>query len=385
MKSKITFFPVDNGDMTLIELENSKTILIDINIRGRADDDDDDAPDVVTMLQQRLLRDAQGRLYVDVFLLSHPDQDHCRGLNKHFHLGKPDDCPDDKILISEIWSSPMVFRRASRHLTLSDDAKAFNTEAKRRVNLFKQTRHIGGVGDRILILGEDENGKTDNLDPILVQLDKQIHHVNGAPEAAVHARLLGPLSPSEFQGDEEETLSKNNSSVIVHFLIASDGNGDACAFLTGGDAEVAIWEKLWEKYGEHPWLQYDILQTPHHCSWHSLSYESWGDTDGKAKVSVAARNALDQANTGAFIIASSKPIEDDDNDPPCIGAKREYAKIARRVGGSFVCTGDLPQGQKAQPLSLELNKDGPSLVRQSPPSPKNIFIGAVGRQPLSHG
>lgn len=384
MKSQITFFPVDNGDMTLITLENGKKILIDVNIRGRADDDDDDAPDVAAMLRQRLPHDAQGRLYVDVFLLSHPDQDHCRGLAKHFHLGEPGSCPNDKILISEIWSSPMVFRRASRHLTLSDDAKAFNAEAKRRVNLFKQTRLIGDIGDRILVLGEDENGKTDNLDQILVKLDQQIHHVNGAPETAVHTRLLGPLPPSEFE-DEEETLSKNNSSVIVHFLIASDGTGDACAFLTGGDAEVVIWEKLWDKYGEHPWLQYDILQTPHHCSWHSLSHESWGDTDGKAHVSLGARNALAQAKTGAFVIASSKPIEDDDNDPPCIGAKREYEKTTRRVGGSFICTGDLPQGQKAQPLSFELDKDGLCLIRQSQPSPKSIFIGAVGRQPLAHG
>ena len=33
MQSTITFFPVDNGDMTLIKLEDKTTILIDINIR----------------------------------------------------------------------------------------------------------------------------------------------------------------------------------------------------------------------------------------------------------------------------------------------------------------------------------------------------------------
>jgi hypothetical protein len=102
-------------------------------------------------------------------------------------------------------------------------------------------------------------------------------------------------------------------------------------------------------------------------------------------VSLGARNALGQANTGAFVIASSKPIEDDDNDPPCIGTKREYEKIARNKSGSFLCTGDSSQGQKAQPLSFELTKDGPRPIRQSPPSPKSIFIGAVGRQPLAHG
>jgi hypothetical protein len=50
----------------------------------------------------------------------------------------PDDKKDDKdkkIVIREMWSSPIVFRRASKTHTLSDDAKAFNTEARRRVQV----------------------------------------------------------------------------------------------------------------------------------------------------------------------------------------------------------------------------------------------------------
>ena len=33
MTATITFFPVDNGDMTLIELESGRKILMDVNIR----------------------------------------------------------------------------------------------------------------------------------------------------------------------------------------------------------------------------------------------------------------------------------------------------------------------------------------------------------------
>jgi hypothetical protein len=36
MKSTITFFPVDNGDMTLIKLSDKTTVLIDTSIGGRA-------------------------------------------------------------------------------------------------------------------------------------------------------------------------------------------------------------------------------------------------------------------------------------------------------------------------------------------------------------
>ena len=35
MVAKIAFFPVGNGDMTLVELESGRKILIDINIRAR--------------------------------------------------------------------------------------------------------------------------------------------------------------------------------------------------------------------------------------------------------------------------------------------------------------------------------------------------------------
>ncbi len=79
-------FRVGNGDMTLIETDSGRFILIDINIRAAADDPDDDTPDVGRQLKDRLPRDNQGRPYVDAFLLTHPDKDHCTGLQAHFHL-----------------------------------------------------------------------------------------------------------------------------------------------------------------------------------------------------------------------------------------------------------------------------------------------------------
>ena len=98
---------------------------------GAADDDDDDTPD----LRDRLKRDAKGRKYLDSFLLSQPDQDHLNDLYNHFHLGSPDEWSkdDDKISIREVWSSPIMFRRASTDNPLCDDAKAWAREARRRV------------------------------------------------------------------------------------------------------------------------------------------------------------------------------------------------------------------------------------------------------------
>ena len=386
MTAQLAFFPVGNGDMTLVQTEGGHSILIDVNIRSAADDPDDDTPDVAAKLRDRVVRDAAGRLYVDALLLSHPDEDHCRGLRRHFHLGPPDEWSKsaDKILIREIWSSPMVFRRASRRHVLCDDARAFKAEARRRVRVFRDTPWNVGDGDRILILGEDDDGKTDDLQAILVRVDEQFSRVNGQHDYSMTALLLAPLPTDE--DDDEEVLSKNNSSTILRFSLAGDGIADKCRFLTGGDAEVAIWEKLWNRHSSSPdCLSYDILQSPHHCSWHSLSHDSWSEMREDAEVSEDARSALSQARSGATIVASSNPIEDDDNDPPCIRAKREYDAIASDAAGSFECVGERPSAKSPDVMEFEIGAHGLRLTSALMTAPAIFAPGTIGRQPHSHG
>lgn len=384
MKAKLNFFPVGNGDMTLIETESGRTILIDINIRAAADDPDDETPDVVAKLRDRLKRDDEGRLYVDAFLLSHPDQDHCAGLRNHFHLGPPEDWSedDDKILIRELWSSPMVFRRASSRNTLCKDAKAFNAEARRRVQMFRNVGSAVSNGDRILILGEDENGKTDDLEAILIRVDEIFSRISGVDDESFSAYLLAPLT----KDDDEEQLSKNKSSTIIQISLSGEGYADKCRFLTGGDAEVAIWEKLWERHKDEPdCLFYDVLLEPHHCSWHSLSYDSWSDMGEDAEVCRAARNALSQGRAGALLIASSNPVKDDDSDPPCIRAKQEYENIADKFSGEFKCVGELPSEDNPDVLEVEITRNGPKRLIKHMGSATILGTGVIGRQPLGHG
>jgi hypothetical protein len=370
--------------MTLIELESGRTILIDVNIRVAADDADDPTPDVAAKLRRRLKRDAQGRLYVDVFVLSHPDQDHCSGLSRHFHLGPPDALSGDKILIRELWSSPILFRRTSSTLTLCEDAQAFNTEARRRVQRFRDVGFAVGNGDRIQLLGRDENGKTDDLTAILVEIDGLVTKVNETIDATMVARLLGPPPKSDNE-DDEEALAKNRASVILRFSLMGDGVPDVCRFLTGGDAEVVVWECLWQAHSQKDWLEYDILQTPHHCSWHSLSRDSWSEIGENAQVSQDARNALSQARRGAVIVASSKPVKDDDADPPCIRAKREYVSITRAVSGDFKCTGEYPSERVPEPMEFEVGRYGPRLKSGAARDSVTVGRSAVGIQPLPHG
>ena len=386
MTAHLSFFPVGNGDMTLVQTEGDHKILIDMNIQAAADDPDDDTPNVASKLRNKLSRDAEGRLYVDVLLISHPDEDHCRGLCKHIHLGPPDEWSksEDKILIRQIWSSPMVFRRASQRHVLCDDAKAFNTEARRRVRKFRETPWLVGSGDRVLILGKDEDGKTDDLQEILIRVDQEFSQINGQNDRTMTARLLAPLPTDD--DEEEEVLSKNNSSTILWFSLAGSGVQDKCRFLTGGDAEVVIWEKLWDRqFWRADRLSYDILLSPHHCSWHSLSHDSWSELREKAEISEKARNALSQARDGATIVASSNSIKDDDNDPPCIRAKREYEAIADDVAGTFECVGERPSEKSPDVMEFEIGAHGLRLMTALIGGPTILRSGTIGRQPLTHG
>ena len=332
--------------------------------------------------------DAQERLFVDVFLLSHPDRDHVSGLRNHFHLGPPDEWSedDDKICILEMWSSPTAFRRASANNPLCEDAKAWAKEARRRVTRFREDGVDTAEGDRILIMGEDVDGKTDDVPDIVVKLDDTMSACNRIETGVFEARLLGPLTVDN--GEDEEELKENNSSVILRFSLKGGGISDQCRFLTGGDAGVGIWKRLWERHEDEnsDWLTYDIMQTPHHCSWRSLSFDRWSKLGEKVKVNPDARKALSQTRKGAVIVASSKPIEKDDDNPPHERAKREYVDILDRDGERFYCT-DEYWGEESQALEFEVKASGITrkIAKAAARAAVVIGIGATAAQARQHG
>lgn len=384
MTPEITFYPVGNGDMTLIKLESGRTILIDVNIRTPGDG----VRDVAKDLRDALKTDKEGRPYVDVMVLSHPDQDHCRGLKAEFHLGPLSDYNDSgkpkKIVIREMWSSPLVFRRASVNHTLSEDAKAWNREAKRRVELFRKSG-IGADGDRVIVLGEDKDGKTDDLGAILVKEGGTIGQICGEQQTNFSALLLAPMLATDENEDAE--LSKNESSVIINYTIGAGTNANAVKFLSGGDAEVGIWERQWNRHKAAPSkLEYNLLSTPHHCSWHTLSWDSWSELRREAKVSPDARSALSQALLGAVIVASSNVIKDDDVDPPCIRAKEEYEAIAKKVNGEFWNTSAYLSEDDQQPLTFEVSPGGLKRIKKTKAgAATSVASMGLGKQPQMHG
>lgn len=115
--TKITFYPVKNGDTNLIEFSDGASMLIDCKFRSEAEEDNDDYDVINDLLTNKLKTKEKGLPYLNAFVLTHPDQDHCLGFAKKFFLNKnpetTEPTKEDKdsklILIGELWYSPRVF------------------------------------------------------------------------------------------------------------------------------------------------------------------------------------------------------------------------------------------------------------------------------------
>ena len=384
--SKVTFFPVGekNGGMTLIKLNDNKktTILIDCSI---GDDPIADYCDVNQELRDRLPIDSDDRPYVDVFILTHRHDDHLKGFTKHFHARSLDDYKDDddekKIVIRELWSSHNFWKPSSKNYRLCDDAKAFNKEMKRRVDLFNEDKEIQPEGDRAIIVGKDPDGKTDGLEDINYDIGDTFTKIN---HRYISSKLKGfILSPIEQQENEDDECftDKNRQSVVMQLTVIQGSQHNK--LLMAADAECLVWETLWDEYDDDTEkLEYDILYAPHHCSWHSLSYDSQSE-DEDPEVCDDAKSALSQSKDGAVIVSQSKIIKVSDQDPPSVAAKEEYVDIVGKK--QFYCTNEYPDEKKPEPLEFNLTGDGPQKKGIMEKPKLAVAASASAKEAYPHG
>ncbi len=384
--SKIIFFPVGekNGGMTLLKLNdtNNTTILIDCSI---GDELIADHCDVNQELRDRLPEDANGRPYVDAFILTHRHEDHLKGFSKHFHIGSLEDYNKDedelKIIIKEMWSSHNFWKPASKNYKLCANAKEFNKEMKRRVDLYEKNKSIQPEGDRAIIIGKDPEGRTDGLENINYDIGASFNKINNRN---ISTKLKGlVLSPIKQQDDEDDECftNMNRQSIVLQLNVSQSVEKNK--ILIAADAECLVWEKLWEQYkDDKDKLEYHILMAPHHCSWHSLSYDSQSEDDDPQSCK-NAKNALSQAKEGAFIISQSKIIKDSDDDPPSQAAKDEYLSIVSE--DQFLCTNEYPNKKKPEPIEFELTGDGPQKKSVKEKSKIAVAASVSAKEAHSHG
>lgn len=360
MEHLIKFYPVENADCTLIKLDNGKTIITDCQILDNLNNDKGIQVrfDVKADLLKELGKDRNGNPFVDLFVSTHPHDDHCKGFEGNFYHGDPKDynkkTNKDEIIIGELWVTPRGVGNE-----LADSAEAIRQEAKRRRKLYDDDKNYNGeYGNYLHIIGYDQQKAFDERYGYVP--GTTVISVNGDDlkwlELFIHAPFKEDVATSKKEANENAT-----SIVVQHaFKILDDNNNEVIKsrLLIAGDAEHEIWQHIIDNNNDDDKLKWNIFLAPHHCSW-----TFFNEPSNKDEVKPSADTIMKkQIGTLSYVIASSKEIKNDDDDPPCYKAKKEY-KSRLNTEDNFLntATNDV-RNNIPQPIVFKIDKHGKRLV-----------------------
>ncbi len=350
-KKGFVFWPVGTGDSTtIIVKENESIFQLDLRHLEKSEDADDPAWPVVDELV-RLLPKQNGKPYLSVFALTHPDEDHVLGFRELLR----------KVIIGEIWHTPRVFRDYEDENPLCEDAEVFHKEAHRRRQAVIANPNNVKPGDRVRIIGHDDILTEDNYKNfprertsipghVITVLDDT--DVSDCFEAFVHAPFK-----ADARGDRNET------SLSLHVTLKQgDAVGSALFF---GDHEYPTLKQIFELTIEREneeYLRWNLMLAAHHCSKKAMYWKEEDQNEESFK-----KDSMDYFETyeqsGGYIIASSNSdfTDGDGDNPPHGKARKQYEKIVD--AGHFLCTHEYPSKEAPEPLKFELGDTGLSVVQ----------------------
>ncbi|MBO0360834.1 cobyric acid synthase CobQ [Hymenobacter sp. BT186] len=356
----IKYYPVCNGDCSLLTLTDNTTIMVDCNIRESSKGDSDETQfDVKADLLQSIQR-RESKPFVDVFVLTHGDKDHCLGYTKNFYQGDPlkydkTNLEAQEIIMDEIWFSPMI-----QEIHSNDEEDNVQQEVMRRVALhLKGDPNSNKPGNRILIIGYDGNDSFQKLNHLRKIPGNIITSFNQKEQTLFSVFLHAPFKEQLY--DEEKT--KNSASIVfqARFKQSPADTNFSCLAMFGGDADHYSWciiQTKTEQSNNHinqQALNWDLFLAPHHCSWTYFNDCPQKDNPTPKDSSLAI---LDYKRLNAKVIASSKAILDNDDNPPHHQAKKQYVNKVGSV--KFLNTEThIVKKKTPQPIVFEVTAQGP--------------------------
>lgn len=338
-KQGFTFWPVGTGDSTTITIDPETIVQVDLYQLGKSEDDDDPRVPVVDELIASLPRVGSDKSpYLAVFVLTHPDKDHCLGFGKLL----------EEVIIGEIWFSPRIFSEYEEDLCY--DANLFAGEAIRRVEVAKVEANLES-GDRIRVIGYSELLKEEEYRDLPQELltvpGSSISILDGKDVCSSFAAFIHGPFKDNIEGDRNET------SIAMQVTLSSE-IGNLKALLLGDHCYPTV-SRIFE-ISDDETVEWDILLAPHHCSKSVMYWRGDGDSDETIRQDLL--DAIeDAAKNNAIVVSSSmafRDIDGESDNPPHLIARERYEELC----GAFYCTGETPDKDKPVPFRLVIGESG---------------------------
>ncbi len=367
-KSKgVVFWPIGTGDSTTLVLLPGKLVMqIDLRHLEKADDHETPEWPIIDYLVKILPKNpnGNGRPYLAVFVLTHPDKDHVQGFRELLR----------RVDIGELWHTPRIFRDQSNQEVLCDDAKAFRKEAHRRRKAIADNPYSIKSGDRLRVIGHDDILAEPDYQqipescksrPASIVYDVDGVNLKGHFEAFIHA---------PFKDDQAK--NKNNTSLSLN-IVLREGKTFA-QFMFFGDREYPTIKQIFIKTEERNntfYLGWDVMLSSHHCSKAVMHWQEPGDQDECFKQDIM--DFFQKYSKGGYIIASSlSDFSDGSGDnPPHRKARRQYEKIVK--AGQFLCTHEHPNTSSPWPIVFLVDSAGFRFVDKRVRSQGPVGLGAA--------
>lgn len=344
-KKAVVFWPIGTGDSTTV-VPRVGEIFVQIDLRHLEKADDPEKPEwpIIDDLV-RLLPKRNGRPYLALFVLTHPDKDHIQGFAE---LQK-------RVSIGELWHTPMIFRASYKAGELCDDAEVFRKEVERRRKAILADPGNVRSGNRLRIIGHDSILTGPDYKALPPQCKsrpgEKVSTVDGVDLNDFQVFIHAPFK-------DEQDSDKNDASLSLNVVIWEGQNYGQVFFF--GDRQYPTIKKIFETTEANkenvPYLKWDVMLSAHHCSKAVMYWKDEGEKDETFRKDIM--DYFEKHARAGYVVASAHSdfTDKEGKNPPHKKARERYEKIVKP--GRFVCTHEYPSKQSPEPLVFTIDSNG---------------------------
>ena len=341
--TKLTFFPLGNADCCRIDLKDGQKLLFDFADTRDHSDSNDRRIDLPKELGDDLR--SSDRNHYEIVAFTHLDKDHYAGASDFFHLEHAKKYQGQgRVQIDTLWVPAAAIVEEDLD---EDEARIIQKEARFRLKEGKGVRVFSrpeALEDWLTSQGLTVKDRA-HLITDAGQLVPGFTTDGNGVEFFVH-------SPFADRLDDGTLVDRNRESIVLQATFACGASYTKVILSSDVDHDALTRiVKVTQSKGNETRLEWDVLKSPHHCS-----YLSIGPEKGKEKTKPVPEVKWlleEQGQKGGIVVSSSWAIPSDDSvQPPHRQAAAYYRDVVKGLTGEFVVTMEHPS--KSKPDKLEI-------------------------------